>query len=76
MLLAENVTTLYFEKDIYHVSQITYPNKQLYGTPIGQKTYARFYSDSNRKYFLESAEYESHNPEEWPEGLFIGEDHY
>ena len=71
-LVSASISTVYFEKDIYHVNQVTYPGRQLYGAFIGQRIYARFYSDSARTNFIESTMHESNDPEEWPTGLSIG----
>lgn len=70
-IIAENISIVYWEKDEYHVNQITYPGMQLYGSFIGQRTYVNFYSDSARRNFIGSEVNEWRNESEWPIGVTI-----
>lgn len=65
-ILDHAIPEVYWHKDVYHVNEITYPDRRYYGSFIGERTYAKFYSDSRRSDLIGSDFYEWHDPNEWP----------
>lgn len=65
------VDDIYYDQDIYHVHQITYPEKMYYGTPVGIRYDTDIYLDSNRNYFVGNYVDDWHDPDEWPTAITI-----
>lgn len=71
-ILEEKMPIIYWTQEVYHVNQISYPERQLYGSFVGQKVYMSIYSDSERNDYLGTEVQEWHDPEEWPSRINIG----
>lgn len=70
-LVKSNIDTVYYDKDVYQVHQITYPERRYYGTPIGVRTCVDYYYDKAKKLHIDYTESEWHDPEEWPTAITI-----
>ena len=65
-VIEQKIPKVYWDKDVYLVNQIRYPERTIYGSFVGQRTYVYFYSDSARTIYLGSETGEWHDTEEWP----------
>lgn len=70
-IIAANNPLVYWNKKEYNVNQITYPGMQLYGAPIGGRTYTDLYMDAERTIHIGSEMTEWRNESEWPIGVTI-----
>ena len=70
-IVSKMLPEFYWEKDVYLVHEITYPQRRLYGSAIGMRSCVDFYADSARTMKIGSETYEWHDPVEWPTAITI-----
>lgn len=71
-ILDENIERVYWKQEVYHVNEVSYPARELYGSFIGQRIYTDFYSDKAMKNYINSEMSEWHDSIEWPSRITIG----
>lgn len=68
-IVDNRIPEVYWSSTQESLWEITYPGKLFIGSPVGIKTYTKFYSDSKRTNYIGDGTNVYHDPEYWPEGM-------